>query len=24
MILFMVLLFSGYLYVLKKGALKWD
>lgn len=24
MILFMVLLFSGYLYVVKKGALKWD
>ena len=24
MILFMVLLFSGYLYVLKKGVLKWD
>lgn len=24
MLLFMVLLFSGYLYVLKKGALKWD
>jgi NADH-quinone oxidoreductase subunit A len=24
MILFMVLLFAGYLYVVKKGALKWD
>ena len=24
MVLFMVLLFSGYLYVIKKGALKWD
>jgi NADH-quinone oxidoreductase subunit A len=24
MLLFMVLLFAGYLYVLKKGALKWD
>lgn len=24
MILFMVLLFSGYLYVIKKGALRWD
>lgn len=24
MILFMILLFSGYLYVIKKGALKWD
>ncbi len=24
MILFMILLFSGYLYVVKKGALKWD
>jgi NADH-quinone oxidoreductase subunit A len=24
MVLFMVLLFSGYLYVIKKGALRWD
>jgi len=24
MLLFMILLFAGYLYVLKKGALKWD
>jgi len=24
MLLFMVLLFSGYLYVIKKGALRWD
>ena len=24
MMLFMILLFSGYLYVVKKGALKWD
>ena len=24
MILFMILLFAGYLYVVKKGALKWD
>ncbi|MGA2296613.1 MAG: NADH-quinone oxidoreductase subunit A [FCB group bacterium] len=24
MILFIVLLFAGYIYVLKKGALKWD
>ncbi len=24
MILFMVLLFSGYIYVIKKGALRWD
>ncbi|HCN04091.1 MAG TPA: NADH-quinone oxidoreductase subunit A [Bacteroidetes bacterium] len=24
MILFMILLFSGYIYVIKKGALRWD
>jgi NADH-quinone oxidoreductase subunit A len=24
MVLFMVLLFAGYIYVVKKGALKWD
>jgi NADH:ubiquinone oxidoreductase subunit 3 (subunit A) len=24
MILFMVLLFAGFIYVLKKGALEWD
>jgi NADH:ubiquinone oxidoreductase subunit 3 (subunit A) len=24
MLLFMILLFSGYLYVIKKGALRWD
>lgn len=24
MILFMILLFAGYLYVIRKGALKWD
>ncbi len=24
MVLFMVLLFAGYIYIIKKGALKWD
>ena len=24
MILFMILLFAGYIYVIKKGALRWD